>query len=236
MPQMNWTYEEVVLAGDLVANNGWDGLAKTDARVAELSDLLRAATIHPVEGRKDTFRNLNSVARKTYDVSTLHPDYKGSPTKGGRHEAVVLEQFLSDPEGMHALAVSIRSRLLAEATAELEDPEVQVLSAHEGTARAVTHVRRERDPKLRQAKIDAVVAAGGAIACQVCTFDFGLTYGQLGQGYIEVHHVRPLHDSGPVLTRLEDLAMLCANCHRMVHRARPWITPDELANRLGRVS
>lgn len=229
MVQLNWTYEEVVLAGDLVAANDWKGLRKDDPRVTELSSLLRAATIHPLEGRSDNFRSVNSIARKTYDIATLHPDYEGEATKGGRHDKTVLQEYMMGTGRMHALAEDIRASLLNEASAALNNPEIEVLSAQEGTARAVTHLRRERDPKLRRAKISAMLTSGGNIRCEVCTFDFARTYGELGRDYIEVHHVRPLHDSGPVTTRLEDLALLCSNCHRMVHRARPWITPVELA-------
>lgn len=232
MAQLNWTYEEVVLAGDLVAANDWKGLRKDDPRVAELSSLLRAATIYPLEGRSDNFRSVNGIARKTYDIATLHPDYEGEATKGGKHDKMVLREYMMDERRMHALAEGIRASLLNEASAALNNPEIEVLSAQEGTAYAVTHLRRERDPKLRRAKIETVLTARKKLECEVCAFDFARVYGELGEGYIEVHYVRPLHDSGPVTTRLEDLALLCSNCHRMVHRARPWITPVELAERV----
>ncbi|WP_324701309.1 HNH endonuclease [Micrococcus sp. HOU01] len=235
MAQLNWTYEEVVLAADLVARNDWKGLRATDPRVIELSALLQAATIHPAEGRPAAFRSPGSVQRKTFDIATQHPDYTGKPTKGGRNEALVIAEFLRRPEDMHAEAQRLRADLTAVETSQVPaDPDTEVLAAWEGTARAGAHLRRERDPKLRAAKIRSVVAAGGQIACEVCGFDFGATYGDVGRGYIEVHHVRPLHDSGPVLTRLEDLALLCSNCHRMIHRSRPWLNPSELAERLER--
>ena len=50
-------------------------------------------------------------------------------------------------------------------------------------------------------------------------------HGEIGNGYIEAHHlIKPISimREGDA-TRIEDLAMLCANCHRMVHRIRPWI-------------
>lgn len=82
--------------------------------------------------------------------------------------------------------------------------------------------------QLRAKKISSVLQSGGTLNCEVCGFDYGQTYGPRGQGFIEVHHVRPLHDSGPTTTRLRDLALLCSNCHRMIHRTRPWLTPAEL--------
>ncbi|MET7850510.1 HNH endonuclease [Streptomyces avermitilis] len=54
---------------------------------------------------------------------------------------------------------------------------------------------------------------------------------ELGDGYIEVHHRLPFHISGVTETRIADLALLCANCHRMCHRSfrgESWRTPDAL--------
>ena len=93
-----------------------------------------------------------------------------------------------------------------------------------------THRIRERSPRIRKKKIDAVLRERGTLACEVCTFDFAETYGEaLGGGFTEVHHVVPLSEaSGSATTRLIDLAVVCSNCHRMLHRAKPWIRPDEL--------
>jgi predicted HNH restriction endonuclease len=51
-----------------------------------------------------------------------------------------------------------------------------------------------------------------------CGFDFERAYGELGRGYAHVHHKRPLSErDGDEVTRLEDLAVVCANCHAMIH-------------------
>lgn len=59
-------------------------------------------------------------------------------------------------------------------------------------------------------------------------FDFGRFYGPHGFDYIEVHHHTPLHVTGETETKLADLALLCSNCHRMIHRAKKWLTVEEL--------
>jgi len=232
MVQFNWTYEEVVLAGDLVATNDWKGLRKDDPRVADLSSLLRAASIHPVEGRSDNFRSINSIARKTYDIATLHPDYDGEATKGGRHDAKVLWEYMSEPERMHALAHAVRASLLKQAVASLNSTDLEVLSTQAGMPHALAHLHREQDGRARSLRIDTALSMEGALRCEVCEFDFAHVYGELGKEYIEVHHVRPLHEPGPANTRPEDLALLCSNCHRMIHRAQPWLNPAQLAGRL----
>jgi len=101
------------------------------------------------------------------------------------------------------------------------------VAGNEGKLLIRRHVARERDPRLRRRKIVAVLSHGGSLACEACGFDFEETYGERGHGYM-CHHVIPLHVTGPGTTRLSDLALLCANCHRITHARPPWLTPQEL--------
>src|SRR3954469_17806537 len=77
-------------------------------------------------------------------------------------------------------------------------------------------------------KIESVRARGEDLACRVCGFDYERTYGVRGAGYIECHHAVPLHVTGRRTTRLDDLILICANCHRMIHRGPGWLSPSEL--------
>ena len=53
----------------------------------------------------------------------------------------------------------------------------------------------------------------------MCGLRFEDAYGTIGEGFAEAHHRIPLHRlSGKVKTRMEDLATICANCHRMLHK------------------
>ncbi len=61
----------------------------------------------------------------------------------------------------------------------------------------------------------------GKSPCELCGFDYGQIYATIGEGYIEAHHKVPLYDlieDEVRNTRAEDFLLLCANCHRMVHR------------------
>jgi hypothetical protein len=53
-------------------------------------------------------------------------------------------------------------------------------------------------------------------------------YGVHGADYIECHHRIPLHVTGETQTRLADLALLCSNCHRMIHRTKQWLKVEDL--------
>ncbi|WP_235005857.1 HNH endonuclease [Nocardiopsis sp. JB363] len=143
----------------------------------------------------------------------------------------MLEAFLAEPDRMRAAAESIRQGVRSGELIDLPPVEEEVeqdISALEGRLLIRKHYARERNRKLRSQKIDKVLAQGSPIACEACDFDFARTYGPRGGNYIEVHHIVPLHHIGESKTRLDDLALLCANCHRMIHVSRPWLTVDEL--------
>lgn len=232
----NWTRDEIILAADLVRQNGWRELRVGDPRVEELSALLRRQPMHSDSIGDDRVRSAGSVSRKTTDIATQHPDYQGARTRGNRLDGEVLQAFLAEPTAMIAVAAEIRRQWEQAATGAdpLDTGELDDLAAPEGATVMARHLRRERDPALRRRKIAAVLRAHGALACEACGFDFGATYGGVGEGYIEVHHIHPLHDSGETRTGLSDLATLCANCHRMIHRRRPWLTPDQLRDLIRR--
>jgi 5-methylcytosine-specific restriction protein A len=168
----------------------------------------------------------------------VHPDYPGVPTKGGKATQQVVDAFVADPEGMHRVARALwRSGSLNRDDGDETDVAevapvgatiIEFVSAMEG--RVIERLVRvaERNPKLRKAKIAQSRQERGTIACEICDFDFERAYGQLGEGYIHVHHRVPLHFSGEIENKLADLILVCANCHVMIHRHSPWKTPEEL--------
>lgn len=79
------------------------------------------------------------------------------------------------------------------------------------------HRRIERNPRAA-----AMAKLVHGTTCQACGFNFRKAYGELGEGYIEAHHLVPLGtlDEGVrvELDAIEDFVALCSNCHRMIHR------------------
>ena len=107
--------------------------------------------------------------------------------------------------------------------------DMSTLTVREGRLKLVEHFQRERNREIIKAKKQQVLRATGCLTCEVCGFDFARVYGHLGRGFCEVHHKVPLAEVGTeVTTKLEDLAILCANCHRMVHRTNPFKSIEEL--------
>jgi 5-methylcytosine-specific restriction enzyme A len=225
----DWIWDEIVLACDLVARNGWRQLPAENPQVVELSELLQRMTLHPQAARLPNFRNPNGVGRKTADIATWHPDYQGARTNGNALDRDVLAEFIDHPDVMHNLAQSIREAVKA---GEAPDFPIEVgydnESEMEGRYLLRLHAYRERNPALRRRKISAVRAQTGALSCEVCGFDYEQKYGERGRGYIECHHKTPLHVGGEAPRTISDLALLCSNCHRMIHTKPPWPTPDEL--------
>lgn len=119
---------------------------------------------------------------------------------------------------------------------ELDLPDIDLHAAGtEGAARLVSHLRRERNQALVDAKKTATLSTIGCLCCEVCGFDFSATYGALGEGFCEVHHLVPLSaSSAPVTTTLDDLAVLCSNCHRIIHRSTPMLSVEELSKVVSR--
>jgi 5-methylcytosine-specific restriction enzyme A len=225
----DWEWDEIVLACDLVMRNGGRWLPAENPQVIELSELLQRMTIHPPEARRADFRNPNGVGRKTADIATALPGYAGRPTNGGRRDKEVIARFLAEPDVMHTLAESIRKSIAEGEPADFpREVGYENESEIEGRYLLRWHAYRERNPVLRRRKINSVLARGGSLACEACDFEFAHTYGQRGDGYIECHHVEPLHVGGEGPRTIHDLALVCSNCHRMIHARPPWPTPAQL--------
>lgn len=108
---------------------------------------------------------------------------------------------------------------------EIEDyqPEnpVGIYGENEGDRIIRTHIQQEitiRNSRIVQkAKKQALKKGNGKIKCECCDFDFVDYYGELGFGFIECHH-KIFLSIGQRITNVEDLALVCSNCHRMLHR------------------
>lgn len=221
------------MVAEVVAAKGWRELRPNDPETLVLSARLRNLSIHSKSLRPANFRGPDSVSRKSADVMTAHSSYAGRQTKGGRLTAEVVKEFerrqnlATTKSDAFPTTVGVGDPEFSKIpTAKLEIDPAKIVQ--EGTTLEQVIFTRERDPSIRKSKIRSVTVAGGLIACEVCDFDFGTSYGRRGQGYIEVHHRIPLHVTGPTRTTLEDLALLCSNCHRMIHHTSPWLTVDEL--------
>jgi 5-methylcytosine-specific restriction protein A len=125
--------------------------------------------------------------------------------------------------------LSCGGRLLAMVTALLPAKETTPREASsglpEGAKIRVEANRYERNPLNRAACIEA-----NGTRCAVCGFDFSERYGEIGNGYIHVHHIVPVAQLGEgyVIDPAKDLVPVCPNCHAMLHQKDPPYTVEEL--------
>lgn len=82
------------------------------------------------------------------------------------------------------------------------------------------HKYYERDRSIIRDKKNAVLSATGRLDCECCNRNFEEYYGTIGEGFIECHHIFPIGSGVERVTKLSDLALVCANCHRMLHRRK----------------
>lgn len=144
----------------------------------------------------------------------LHLDYYAVQGKG--------EQV-----SIRTLVDSYRAKLALSVTEVIYPDEVPELLTGfiEGRVKQVTINAYERDSKARA----ACIAKFGAI-CQVCDFDFENTYGQIGKGFIHVHHKIDLGMIGESyqVDPINDLVPVCPNCHAMLHTEKPAMSIEKL--------
>lgn len=136
-----------------------------------------------------------------------------------------------NPAALDSLALTWGARLLGAVLAlmPLEPVQAETQGEPEGGAQQVLVTRYERSHINRAACIET-----HGLRCKVCGFDFAAVYGEIGDGFIEVHHIEPVSglEPGTIVDPARDLAPVCPNCHAMLHRRKPPYTVDELRSML----
>ena len=230
-----WVRDELILALDLYLRYGGNPPTKGSPEIDELSETLNLLGRYLGIATADRFRNVNGAYMKLMNFRRFDPVFtqagKRGLSRGGQAEEKVWSEFASDPERCRQVAETIRQALAGAQEGETiaGPPGDWIEEAEEGRVITAMHHRYERNWALIQSKKKKALATFGALTCEACGFDFRERYGERGAGFIECHHVTPVHALKPGnKTRVEDLRLLCSNCHRMVHSRRPWLSMEEL--------
>jgi 5-methylcytosine-specific restriction protein A len=228
--QRAWLRDEQILALDLYFSEGPNGSSDS---IQSLSDTLRQFPIERHLADDVTFRSTASVKTKLANFRALDPNISGGLEHGSEGDAEVWAEFTNDRSRLRGVAEAIRATLASPtATAEIADIGDEgddFVEAEEGALLTRLHRTRERNRRLILAKKKKVLKALGRLPCEVCSFDFVEAYGDLGSEFVECHHTVPVSQLTPgSKTGLDDLALVCANCHRMLHRRKPWLTVEQL--------
>lgn len=227
MKNPKWLRDELILTLNLYFNLSPSLFVRTNTSVIEHSKILNKLPIHSKDSRKDNFRNPNGVAMKLSNFSAIDPSNKGTGLKShSKLDKEVFFEFHNKREELKNIAnlilESLKDENIIVELSQIEDDIVKPISeAFEGEIFYKLHKVRERNKKLVEQKKQLVLEENGKLTCEVCDFDFYKEYGELGKSFIECHHNKHLSTYEiNQKTTLDDLSLVCSNCHQMLHRKR----------------
>lgn len=209
-----WNNEELILALDLYFSLNYGQMDGHNPQVRELSRLLSV-----MNQEQGFVRSPGSVSLKLANFKRIDPGFMGKGMiRGGKLEKNVWEKYAGHKDLLRSKAEEIRAGIREEEKSSYVEEEEESVSYTEGGRKVFVSRKAERNPRLRK---EAIRIHG--CSCQACGFNYRTVYGEWGDGFIEVHHLIPLggiekkeRETNPET----DLVVLCANCHRMVHRRR----------------
>jgi len=208
----NWTRDETLLALHLYLSLNGKVPSPKSVEIKELSALLRSLPYHREAATQATFRNADGVGFKLMNIRQVATGKGlGNVSNMDRH---VWAEFGQRPDEVRQIAAAIRLGIAVVGSEQLPDVEQEL---PEGRLLTALHVRRERNPRVRKMLIDARGASG--LRCEICDLSRQDLETSLQEAMFEAHHLVPLAEAGERKTKLADLALLCACCHRLIHRA-----------------
>ena len=229
MKNKSWSRDELILALETYLTLDSRAPSRTLPQAVELSQLLRNIPPLSSETRNENYRSVDSVVMKLMNFRSLDQTYHGVGLRAsGKVDKEVWEEFGKSPVRLRQTASSIRDAIKHIGMTPIDiGPNME--EAPEGSLLTQIHLTRERNKTLVKRKKESMLASRGRLTCEVCSFDYKEVYGARGNGFMECHHTRPLHTlkQGDI-THINELALVCANCHRMIHAQRPWMAIEEL--------
>lgn len=211
-----WSRDETILALDLYFECAGHIPSGEDVRVQRLSKVLRSLPCHDRASKKDSFRNPDGVAFKLQNLRQLATG-KGL-SNVSEMDRKVWSEFGSDPEKVKQLAGLIKGAVsLRELHQEVSDWKEED-EFYEGRVLTELHKTRERDPRIRD-RLLKLRRGSGILSCDMCSAKAQSFDPALEDAAFEVHHLIPLSMTMERTIRLTEVALLCANCHRLLHRA-----------------
>lgn len=242
MKNPKWHRDEIILALELYFRTEPRHIHARNPEIIELSEILNKLPIHKIRPDTEKFRNPNGVSLKLSNFLAIDPSYQGKGMESySKLDYEIFMEFVNDKERLSNLSKQIKKAVLNEELnlrlSKIEDEEdEEISSVKEGSVIYKLHKFRERDPNINKKKKEKYFKEHGKLECEVCGFDFYKVYGEIGKGFIECHHKKPLSDiESEVITSINDLALVCSNCHRMLHREMNILSIEELRKRIKNV-
>ena len=229
-----WSRDEHIVALDFYLSREPQIPGKDSKEVIQLSELLNTLGRKLSGERTETYRNPAGVYMKLMNFRRFDPGYKGvGLAHGNKDEQVVWDLYANNRSELSKLANRITQFTIQESSEVLPELSEDEEEGNEGQVLSRMHRYRERDRKLVTKKKEKFLSENTKLHCEACGFDFGQRYGERGADFIECHHTKPvseLETNGK--TKISDLVLLCSNCHRIVHRKKPWLSFEQLVNQI----
>jgi 5-methylcytosine-specific restriction protein A len=222
-PRYHWDREEHILLLEAYLKYKERMPSKESKEIEEISTLLRQYHIQKGNPIHEQLRNPNGVYMKMMNFRRFDPstESRGLP-KGNKLEGEIWNEYTENQEELERVAALIRSLIQGgrafPTDEEIDEPEMET----EGRVIGCIHKKLERSQKNRSTKIRIFAEKHGRIFCESCGFDFEAVYGERGRNFCE------MKTGGR--TKLQDLRCVCSNCHRMIHKSRPWLSVEQLKN------
>ena len=235
MRNPKWHQDEIILALDLYFSPTRGSIDAKNPKIIELSGILNALPIFHDRPDEEKFRNPKGVTLKLSNFLPFDETYKGKGMSGGsKLDEEIFKAFENKKDELRAIASQIRQVVFDEKlnrkVAEIEDDDMTTDDGVlEGQTLYKLHKVFERDRKIVDQKKKQAYSRFGKIACEVCVFVFDEFYGEIGKNFIECHHRIPLSKlKAETKTSLDSLALVCSNCHRMLHKSIDTVSIEEL--------
>lgn len=235
MRNPKWHRDEIILALNLYFSPDRGSIDSKNPKIVALSELLNRLPLQENRPDKEKFRNPNGVTLKLSNFLSIDETYAGQGMSSvSKLDREVFHEFEHDKARLariaaEIMAIDVNEEIRSAILAIEEDEQTINDSVSEGAILYKLHKSRERSSKIVMDKKKQVLAKHGKLCCEVCAFDFEAVYGELGVGFIECHHRVPLSSlSAGTHTTLADLALVCANCHRMLHRKISTMSIEQL--------
>ncbi|WP_047454266.1 HNH endonuclease [Rhizobium rhizogenes] len=208
----NWNRDETILALDLYLQLRGQVPSLKSEEIKELSALLRSLPYHAVAAKQLTFRNPDGVGFKLINIRQVATG-RGLGNVSNMDRQIWAE-FGERPDAVRRIAAAIKAGVATVSSEELPEVDQEL---PEGRLLTALHIRRERNPKVRKLLLDDRQQFG--LRCEVCDLSRPDLDVSMQEAMFEVHHLVPLAEAEERKTKLADLALLCACCHRLLHRA-----------------
>ena len=190
--------------------------------------LVNLARINGIKVEKfSNFRSPSSIGLRISNFFNLDKHQERGMSQHSEHARKIWKEFSYNYEKLEKEAKSII--LFSENYKKSIEKKTNEDYIREGGIRLMFHKERERNKKIVSDKKKKILKEKGLLSCEICGFNFFEFYGAYGENFIECHHNKPLSEMTPNdKTFLSDLSLVCANCHRMIHRKRDCLSATEL--------